>query len=97
MSILCDEEYATAEELVSEKRYRETSRDMGRISAEVLEVIETNPKLVMRYQAGKKKDAFQSMQKKLAFKLDKDMDMALVAQVLRKELDSLSDSSDTQK
>ena len=96
MSILCDEEYPTAEELISEKRYRETSRDVGRISAEVLEVIEKNPKLVKRYQAGKR-DAFQSMQKKLAIKLAKDMDMALVAQVLKKELDQLSDSSATHK
>ena len=70
MSILCDEEYPTAEELISEKRYRETSRDVGRISAEVSEVIEKNPKLVKRYQAGKK-DAFQSIQKKFALNLFK--------------------------
>ena len=91
MAILCDEEYSTAEDLVSEKRYRETSRDVGRIKAEVLAVIEQNPKLVRRHQAGKR-DAFLSMQKRLATKLAEDMDMALVAQVLKKELDQ-SDKS----
>ena len=89
MAILCDEEYATAEDLISEKRYRETSRDVGRIKAEVSEVIDQNPKLVKRYNAGKK-DAFNSMQKKLAIKLAQEMDMALVAQVLKEELDQLN-------
>ena len=88
LAILCDEEYATAEDLIAERRYRETSRDVGRIRAEVSEVIETSPKLVRRHRAGKK-DAFISMQKRLAAKLAEDMDMALVAKVLKEELEKM--------
>ena len=91
MAILCDEEYSTAEDLVSERRYRETSRNVVRIKAEVLEVLDKNPKLVKRYKKGKK-DAFLSMQKKLGTKLAEDMDMALVVQVLKQELDQLEES-----
>ena len=32
LAILCDGEYATAEDLIAERRYRETSRDVGRIT-----------------------------------------------------------------
>ena len=68
------------------------SRDVGRIRAEVSEVIATSPKLVRRHRAGKG-DAFIAMQKRLAAKLAEDMDMALVAKVLREELGKVPDAN----
>ena len=68
------------------------SRDVGRIRAEVSQVIETSPKLVRRHRAGKR-DAFIAMQKRLATKLAEDMDMALVAKVLKEELEKIPDEN----
>ena len=52
MADICDVKYDSAEDLIKERRYRETVRDPERIRVEVEKAIDENPKAFRRHLAG---------------------------------------------